>query len=161
MRSYLGAAFLALCLTGGTTSQLGCSPCDVSGQTAIEYTAGKSNASKTIFETGEVDEEMLHFPQGRRYKIAHHLGRAPEIVNIYLSFRKELAPLSDPNGDPTDKNQPNNVAPTAGNQAVIEAWDDEFVQIRNDTCANFYVRLVAFAAPDDMGAAGAAGAATN
>jgi len=41
------------------------------------------------------------------------------------------------------ENQPNNVSPSAGNQAVIERQNAEDVQIRNDTCAEFYLRVVA------------------
>ncbi|GEM_PF-673247 len=147
MRSYLGAVVLALCLSGGTTSQLGCSPCDVGGKTAIEYTGGVSNAASTIYQSSTVDGEYLHFPQGRRYKLMHGLGSTPVSIDIFLSFKDRLDPSTDDASDPISYTEPNSLAPTAGNQAVIEAWNDEFIQIRNDTCANFHVRLVALADP--------------
>ena len=38
-------------------------------------------------------------------------------------------------------------AESAGNQTVLEAVTDEFIQIHNDTCAEFYLRVTATAAP--------------
>jgi hypothetical protein len=154
-------ALSALCLTSGTAAGFGCSNCQTTGQDVLPYTEGIVNESGTIYQTSEVEGVMLHFPQGRTYALEHGLGVRPVTVDIYLSFRDRLSK----NGDSTDKTRPNNVAPTAGNQAVIEVWNDEVIQIRNDTCAEFYLRLVAMADPDDVaraaslsGAAGAAGA---
>ena len=95
---------------------------------------------------------MLHFPQGRIYRIEHGLGTSPVTVDIFLSFCEQ--PLSE--GCGTDSTQPSNVAPTAGNQALIEVWDEEVLEIRNDTCAEFYLRVVALADPDASRAAAGA-----
>ena len=101
-----------------------------------------------------MDEPYLHFPQGRIYQFYHGLKTAPHTVDIFVSFREQLTP----GGDTTSKTNPNNVAPSAGNQAVIEVWNDEMIQIRNDTCENnFYVRLVAVADPTFDGSGGVGG----
>ncbi len=154
MRWSMAATLLVLCFTGGSTGTLACSPCRVRGQTPIEFTDGIVNASGTIYQSTEVDAEMLHFPQGRTYDFIHRLGSRPVTVDVFLSFRESL----DPDGDPEDKTEPNNLSPSAGNSAVIQIWDEERIQIRNDTCAEFYLRVVALADPDAAGDAGAAGA---
>lgn len=100
---------------------------------------------------------MLHFPQGRTYDLVHGLGYTPTDVNIFLSFRERLTE----SGDKDDKTEPNNVAQSAGNQAVIELWNDEVIRVRNDTCAEFYLRAVVVGDPDlaaQSALGGAAGA---
>lgn len=153
MRKF-GAMLFGLLLTGGT-SQMACSPCSVSGRTPIEFTAGIVNEAGTLYQSGAVDEVMLHFPEGRRYDFYHGLGVTPVTVLAYLSFKDRL----EANGDPNDKTKPNNVSLAAGNEVVIEVQNDEIIRVRNDTCAEFYLRLVASANPDDVaGLEGAAGA---
>lgn len=161
MRSPIGAVLAALFLTGGTSSTVSCSPCSVNGQDPIEYTDGHTNVSRTVYQTSLPSEEMLHFPQGREYDLVHGLGSVPVSVDLYLSFRETLTS----SGDKDDDTEPNNVAPTAGNQAVIEVWTDKFIRVRNDTCAEFYLRAVITADPDEVptdgdGGAGGAGGAT-
>jgi len=103
---------------------------------------------------------MLHFPQGRTYDLMHGLGTVPVSVDVFLSFRDRLTST----GSKDDKTQPNNVAESAGNQAVIEVWDEERIRVRNDTCAEFYLRAVVIADPDLASMAsigGGAGAPSN
>ncbi len=154
MRSSWVTLLFAFCLTSGTTAGLGCSDCRVGGQDPILYEGGTTNESRTIFQSSRLGEPYLHFPQGRVYQFHHGLGRPPASIDIFVSFREQL--VAD--GDTDDKTRPNNVAPSAGNQAVIEVWDDEMIQIRNDTCENnFYVRVVALADPDEDITGGAGG----
>lgn len=136
------AAFL---VGGGTLTTSSCATCSVKGQTPLLYEDGHTNASRTMYQSGLPDEEMLHFPRGRIYQFVHGLGTTPASVDVFVSFREQLTD----GGDSTDKTAPNNVAPSAGNQAVIEAWDDEVIQVRNDTCEDqFYLRVVAWSDPD-------------
>lgn len=156
MRSYLGATFTALFLTGGSASSTACSPCRVGGQESVEFTEGTTNGARTYYETARPDEEMLHFPQGRTYELHHGLGYQPLDINIFLSFRSRLSASDD---DRLDKTEPNNLAETAGNQAVIEAWNDEYITVRNDTCAEFYLRAVIIGDPELASVASIGGAA--
>lgn len=155
MRVAWGASLVALLFTGGSAVTVACSPCRVSGQDPITYTDGVTNESRTVYQTGAPDEEMLHFPQGRIYNLVHGLGSSPISVDIFVSFREKL----ERSGDTNDKTQPNNVSPSAGNQSVIQVWNDEIIQVRNDTCADLYLRAVILADPDESenlgGAAGA------
>lgn len=155
MRSYLGATFAALFLTGGSASSTACSPCRVGGQDPVPFTEGTTNEARTYYETARPDEEMLHFPQGRIYELHHGLGYQPLDIDIFLSFAKRLTAT----GDTEDKTKPNNIAETAGNQAVIQAWNDEFITVRNDTCAEFYLRAVIIGDPELAAIASIGGAA--
>jgi hypothetical protein len=159
MRYAWGTALLALFFTGGSTVTVACSPCSVRGQDPIDFTSGITNESRTVYQTGAPDDEMLHFPQGRTYNLVHGLGTVPVGIELFVSFREQL----ERSGDTEDKTEPNNVSPSAGNQTVIQVWDDEFIQVRNDTCAELYLRAVIIADPDEVvsgnlgGAAGAPG----
>lgn len=148
---------IALFFVGGSASTMACSPCSVHGQAAIEFLGGETNESRTVYQTGEPQGEMLYFPEGRRYDLVHGLGVTPASVDLYVSFRREL---TDPN-EASDKTEPNNVSPSAGNQAVIEVWNDRIIRVRNDTCAEFYLRAVATADPDEVAALGGAGGASG
>lgn len=155
MRSLLGACLFGLFFTGGSAATVACSPCRVGGQKQVRYTDGYTNESRTIYETGAVDAEMLHFPQGRTYELVHGFGYPPKDVNIFLSFRERLTAT----GDKEDKTEPNNVAQSAGNQAVVELWNDEVIRVRNDTCAEFYMRAVVIGDPDEAAKTALGGAA--
>jgi hypothetical protein len=127
----------------------------------VDYTDGNTNSSRTLYETARPDEEMLHFPQGRTYRLYHGFGYRPADLTVFLSFRPRLTS----SGDKEDKTNPNNVSESAGNQAVIEAWTENYIQVRNDTCAEFYMRAVIVGdrelAETTSGMGGAAGAANE
>ncbi|MCH2109184.1 MAG: hypothetical protein MK135_07640 [Polyangiaceae bacterium] len=118
--------------------QSACSICSVNGQAAQRYTGGTVLPSGYTYESSAVDAPLLHFPAGRVYEFEHGLGARPVTINTYVSFCEQLGRCAE-----NDLTAPGNIAESAGNQAVIEEWNDEFIRIRNDTCAEFYVRLVA------------------
>ena len=117
----------------------GCSGCNVSGQQPLEYTEGIVSADGTMYESTQPGAEMLHFPPGRVYHLAHGLGTDHLEISPYVSFVKQLVP----EGDGSDPFAPNHISAAAGNQAVIEGWNPDFIRIRNDTCAEFYLYVVA------------------
>jgi hypothetical protein len=111
---------------------LGCSPpCETSDADPVRFEGGKTEAG--IYETSPWEGPYLHFPGGRRYQLIHDLGTTPPIVMSYVSPSKH--PFKD-----------NNASENAGNQGVIELVNSEMIQIRNDTCAEFYLRVVAYSA---------------
>jgi hypothetical protein len=122
LRPLVTAAF-ASCLA------LGCSPpCETSTSEAVTYDGGtKANG---VYESSAINGQYLHFPGGRRYALRHGLSTTPQVISIFVAF--EEYPLKE-----------NNFSPAAGNQAVIEVVDSEIVQVRNDTCDDLYVRVVA------------------
>lgn len=154
MRRTWTSLFFGLCVTSSSYGGLGCSDCSVGGQDPVRYDGGVTNQSRSMYQSSEIGSPYLHFPQGRTYQFYHGLGRAPATVNVFTSFCEELEGEDD-----NCKSNTRNVAPSAGNLSVIEVWDEEMIQIRNDTCeSQLYVRLVAVADPDQEIAGGAGGA---
>ena len=133
VRTLLGAVLscstaLAL-VSGGACSP----PCNTAESDPVRHSGG-SVSDGTTYATSPWEGPYLHFPPGRRFQLEHHLGVAPPVVLTYLAFDER--PL--PGG---------NTSESAGNQAVIELVDDEIIQVRNDTCAEFWLRVVAMTGP--------------
>ena len=126
---------LVLVAAIGALGAAGCGTCDTGGQQAIEYNGGNSNPAEGYYETSLPFGEYLHFPAGRRYDLMHRLGAAPGDINGFLSFERVPGEVS---GD----DNTGNFAAAAGNQLVIECIDEERVRVRNDTCAEGYLRVV-------------------
>ncbi len=127
-----------LLLSVASLSALACSStCDTGGssQDTVLFSGGHTDPTRTHYETNGFDEPFLVFPPGRRYEFPHGLARVPTQLGIFLAFQAE--PLKN-NGS---------FSLAAGNQALIEAVDANLIRIRNDTCADFYVRVDAGVAP--------------
>ncbi len=117
-------------------TDLSCShDCKQSGSDPIEFRGGTVDATGTFYESSPWDGQFLHFPAGRRYRLFHNLGARPIDVNTYLSFAESALGTG------------HNVSESAGNQAVIEAVTAEHVEVRNDTCAEFWLRVTAQSPP--------------
>ncbi|MBK7585252.1 MAG: hypothetical protein IPI67_34320 [Myxococcales bacterium] len=121
---------LALASSTGACS----APCETADTSPVRYKQGSVSPDGTTYASSPWEGPYLHFPGGRRYQLEHGLGVTPPAVFTYLAFDER--PL--PNG---------NTAESAGNQVVIERVDDQIIQVRNDTCAEFWLRVVAMAGP--------------
>jgi hypothetical protein len=115
------------------------------------YTDGTTSADRTYYETNDWKARFVDFPAGRRIALVHGLRHVPIELRSYLAFDEYPFP-SKGNGF---------VAESAGNQVLIEDVNEEYVQVRNDTCEHFFLRLVASTVTTngDDGAGGAGGAA--
>jgi hypothetical protein len=105
---------------------LGCgAACDTSDDAnpPERYTAG--TATGESYESSSWKAAYLPFPGGKQYHLVHHLGFTPAQVEIFLSF--------SPDGE--------RVAPCAGNSCIIRCVDDEIIWLKNDTCADFWIRV--------------------
>lgn len=122
---------------------------------AIAPTApgGRVNVDRTIYETNDWNEPFVEFPAGRKLLIEHGLGTEPEIFT-WLAFVKE--PLK--RGLDGEDDKEGNAAESAGNMVIIQKLNDQFVQVRNDTCQDFWLRLVAISSGDFESASGQGGA---
>jgi len=116
------------------------------------YTDGTTSADRTYYETNAWKAGFVDFPAGRRIALVHGLRDVPIELRSYLAFDEHPFPTNG-NGF---------VAESAGNQVLIEDVNDEYVQVRNDTCEHFFLRLVASTVSSpggDDGSGGAGGAA--
>lgn len=111
----------------------GCATCTTSGQDPIRYSQGRTEGDTYV--TSAWSGEWLHFPPGRRLLLPHELGTAALGVRSWLAYEAFPIPAAD-GGDALGA-----AAEAAGNQVVIERVDAELVQVRNDTCATYYLRV--------------------
>jgi hypothetical protein len=119
-----------------------------SEDTPKRHTNGTTSADRTFYQTNDWKAPFVDFPAGRRIALVHGLRDVPIELRSYLAFDEH----------PFPKNGNGFVAESAGNQVLIEDVNDEYVQVRNDTCEHFFLRLVASTVPGDDGDGGAGGA---
>lgn len=131
-----------LTLTASTVWTGGClssSTCDTSDQAnpVEQYTKGVTVGR--LYESGPWHSNYLYYPGGRHYEFIHNLGAAPPYVQVYLSF---------------DENPTGYVSSCVGNTCLIDV-NETSVRIKNDTCSDFWVRVVALLGGADTGGTGA------
>jgi hypothetical protein len=112
----------------------------------VRYTDGRTRDG--VYETAPPAGPYLVFPPGRTYRLVHDLGGEPRIALAWLAF--EARPLD---GEPAS-----GTIAAAGDQVTFEALTDDHVDVRNDTCSDVFLRVVAseplFAEPNDAGTDG-------
>jgi hypothetical protein len=120
-----GAFFVCvLALLGCNTS------CGEDDQRPIVYSDGltETNRSGRVYMTSPWEGTWLHFPSHRRFLLQHRLGTRSYAPHAYLSF------VAHPGASDSDK-----FSEAAGNEAVFEALEEDAVQVKNDTCSDFYL----------------------
>jgi hypothetical protein len=136
MRAFPIAAFLPVAVA--TALVLGAGPgcntsCDDAVKEVLEVTSGVTDPTGSVYESSAWEGEYLEFVPQRKLRFFHGLRGIPRSVQVYIGFHP--APLTPEGG--------RNISEAAGNIAIIEEVNAEYVQIRNDTCETFYTRLVA------------------
>jgi hypothetical protein len=111
------------------------STCDVSPESnpPADYRGGglvETQDGAKIYETSAADGQHLNFSAGTQYRIYHQLGTRPLLVQPWVSFSSTGV-------------KGGNEAPPAGNMTEILDINDEFILIRNDSCGDYWLRLVA------------------
>ena len=123
--------------------------CGREGGDPVVYAGGDTTGPRYV--SSELYGTWLHFPAGRRYQLLHELPEPPSDVLVYLAFREDALREDDAG----------NISPSSGNAALVEAVEDDYIQVRNDTCSEYWVRVVAEVAPssseEDEGGGGSAG----
>jgi hypothetical protein len=82
------------------------------------------------YETSTPDGEHIDFNGGSRFCIYHNLGRRPFHVEPWVSFK------------PTGVNGGNEAKP-AGNMLEVLHVDECVIIVRNDSCGDYYLRVLA------------------
>jgi hypothetical protein len=141
----LGAACAAIamgaCLVafGSPACSPACNTTDAANP-AERYDGGAvTGGQNRYYVSSDWNAGLLHFPGGKRYELVHHLGFTPAEVSVYVSFAGNNEPLTL----------------CAGNTCVIQAVKDDAIIIKNDTCSEFWVRVVASGVSPTSGDAGA------
>ncbi len=107
----------------------GCS--NAGAQAVIDVAPPCATVEADVWEsnpwTSDVPECGYLSYEGRTtYRIQHDLGRVPRSVDLYVSFAADGA----------------SVAPPAGDMSRIVGVTDTFVEIRNQTNEDFFLRVV-------------------
>ena len=95
-----------------------------------EGQAVTSGAPANFYETSTPDGEHLSFNGGTRYCIYHRLGRRPFSVEPWLSFSRYGTSLG-------------NEAKPAGNMVEVLRVTDQVIIVRNNSCSDYYLRMLA------------------
>jgi hypothetical protein len=100
--------------------------CEQISERPVPYTDGYTNAQKTFYESSKSGEPFLRFPAWRVFRMRHGLTRAPATYVVYVSLR----------ADGVDHTE------ASGNLALMNVTDT-YVEVKNDTCTDLFVRVVA------------------
>lgn len=121
-RSAVGVFALASCGTNGI--------CDrPATQEPIKYCNG--TVTNGHYSSMTVDGRLLYWPAGAHYRMYHGLGAVPGLPVVYLGFGATL----DLDGTESRRS----LAPAAGNQFELLDRTDDYLEILNGTCADFYI----------------------
>lgn len=137
-----GAAFSSRCFRAGllplAVGVAGCSnDCNRDGAaTATRYEDGL-NPSPGAYETSPAAGPYLNFSSGQRWELVHGLATVP-VPDAFVSFQRcPTLATCDAADDETG-----GFARAAGNVVVFEELNEDVVVVRNDTCADLFLRVV-------------------
>jgi uncharacterized membrane protein YgcG len=118
-----------------------------------------------VYTTSGWDGELLYLPGGEFYQLRHGLGAIPQVVIPYVAFNGNGITTTEGDGGAGEE-RPGSLAPATGNQVEIKRVTDEYIEVLNGSCVDYYLRVVAFGAAggapraitcDDDGAGGSGG----
>ncbi len=119
-------AVSSLVLGGCNVATGGCGD-DLDGET-VTYSGG--TVEKGIYTSSSWDAlDRLEFPPGLTVRFEHGLGRTPRLWQAYVSTAREGL------GE--------ELVLASGNEAELVAIDEEALELRNGTCADLYLVVVA------------------
>ena len=123
----------------GSLAPSGCTPtCDLD-TIAERFTGGEVTQVGTgsFYESSSWHGELLNYPGGKRFEIVHNLGVEPAVVLAYMSFAATGVPAEGTSGA-------DSITLCPGDTCKIERVSREVIQIHNTTCADFWLRVVAW-----------------
>jgi len=106
---------------------------------------------RDTYETGPIRSPWLYFPHQRTWTI-NPVGLGGRTIS-------EILPYVSPASEPVNSGNSDNFTVGSGNIAEVRLrFEDNAVVVYNNTCADYYLRVVVHAAPEsDAGSAAGAG----
>lgn len=134
------STILKLCgLLSVTGSLSGClaPTCDITGDNMpiVNVRNGQTSTDGMHYQTSSWNGPYLPLAAGQTYRFYHGLKSVPYFYKTYLAF------TDSPIGDAGQV--VGNTAEAAGNSVLIELVNDQYIQLQNNSCVEFYLRLVA------------------
>jgi hypothetical protein len=116
-------------LASAGCSQFGPS-CDTSddGNPADHYNEGA--VTNGTYMSTPYTGPLLMFEGGKRYYLHHKLGCTPQMIQMFESFTENGLSAGT-------------MAPCAGNMCELQRVDQTGILVKNDTCSDFYLLVVA------------------
>jgi hypothetical protein len=110
--------------------------CQRGSEQAATLHEGGRMSSPGFYETSPVAGPYLDFSSGKRWELVHGLGATPS-HDAFISFQR--CPIQEPceAGD----NEVGGYTNAAGNAVIFEDVNAQSVTLRNDTCADFFLRV--------------------
>jgi hypothetical protein len=132
----------------------GCSPsCDTSDEENPSVTYEGGTAVNGFYSSSSAHGPLLEFPGAKRYDLYHHLGFEPIQVQLYWSLKEAGV------GWDVQTDDRSNLSPAAGNSGLIQLKNDQFIRVKNDSCVEYWLLVVA--SGDPRVADGGAGVGTD
>ena len=140
---------LVMLALGAAGSGCSAAACDTSddGNPPTLHEGGK--VFNGIYESSSAHGQLLHFPGGKRYDLVHHLGFEPLVVLMYWSFHQTGIAVDAQSEDA------GTLTLASGNSALTQLANARTIRVKNDSCVEFFLRVVAFGdsrPPGDGGA---------
>lgn len=122
----------AACATVGSVASCNSTGCDTAPESNLpsDYKGGKVLIDGGPYLTSEPDERHINFGSGAQVRVYHGLGGRPQTIELWVSH------------SPTGLQGGNEVVP-AGDMAQIICVNDAFIQVRNNTCDELFLRVEA------------------
>lgn len=138
---------LSIALAAGLgLAQLGClsdlapDTCDRSADANPPVRYEQGTAESGIYMTSAWDGELLYFPGGMRYELAHHLGETPKLWQAYLSFNRYGTKNVS---DSPEEQERGTLALATGNQAELVGANEDSLTLVNGSCSDYWLLVVA------------------
>ena len=145
-----------LVVLGAGASVFACAPaCDTSDEANPPTLHEAGTAVNGFYTSSSSHGDLLSFPGGKRYDLVHHLGFEPIQVQLYWAFSEGGI------GTDTQKPDKSSLTPASGNSAVIQLKNDQYIRVKNDSCAEFWLLVVASGDPREMDGGGAVDGASE
>jgi hypothetical protein len=134
-------ASLAVVLTSAVGA-FACTPaCDTSDEENAPAIHEGGTAVNGYYYSSSAHGPLLDFAGGKRYDIYHHLGFEPIQVQLYWSFAVTGVASEVQTRDAST------LTPAAGNSALIQLKNERFIRVKNDSCADYWLLVVASGDP--------------
>lgn len=129
MKRYLAILAASGCLTGCFAPPIGTETCR-RPETDEPIDIAGGDVKNGVYMSADWHGELLNFPGGAHYRFRHQLGEEPRWWQVQLSFER-------------DGLTSGSLAAAAGNQAQLQAIDDETITILNGSCVRYWMLLTA------------------
>jgi hypothetical protein len=150
------ALIVSLIALGALVGGCSAAACDTSDDGNTPERREDGRTVNGIYESSSVHGQLLEFPGGKRYDLVHNLGFEPLVVQMYWSFIKIGVAR-----DAQREEDAGTLTPASGNSALIQLMNDRIIRVKNDSCVEFFLRVVAFGDPRPASDGGAPGDATT